>query len=158
MNIPKVPYITIESLVKDKNGYDSVFIIKPNASKNIFKLGRGLEADIRIGDISVSRAHSEIKFENNNFSIVDNTSKFGSLKLIRESHKIKLSTFQYFKVGRTLIKIYIDLPTTILPLIPPKEFPKFSEWNMKLGKSPIIMNKLKKNKGDEKVEDLDQFE
>ena len=42
-------------------------------------MGRGHQSDIRISDISVSRFHAFIKYENNNFLIFDNNSKFGTL-------------------------------------------------------------------------------
>jgi len=156
--LPKAPYLIIESLVKDKNGYDNFFIISPNSSKNIIRLGRGHESELRIGDISVSRVHAQIKFENNNFCLEDNTSKFGSLRLIGISHEIKPSTFQYFQVGRTLIKISIDKPENIIKLLPKRESPKFSETNMKEVKSPIKMTQLQKNNGDDKVEDSEKLE
>jgi pSer/pThr/pTyr-binding forkhead associated (FHA) protein len=43
------------------------------------KLGRGHECEIRITDISVSRKHAYIKIQNNEFFILDNNSKFGTL-------------------------------------------------------------------------------
>ena len=43
------------------------------------KLGRGHECEIRITDISVSRKHAFIKSNNNEFYILDNNSKFGTL-------------------------------------------------------------------------------
>ncbi len=43
--------------------------------------GRGCEVDVRINDISVSRSHSTIKYNNGNYSIEDNNSKFGTLIL-----------------------------------------------------------------------------
>lgn len=46
--------------------------------------GRGHLCDIRISDISVSRLHAFIKYEDGNFVILDNNSKFGTLvKLLK---------------------------------------------------------------------------
>jgi pSer/pThr/pTyr-binding forkhead associated (FHA) protein len=48
-------------------------------NKNNVRLGRGHDADIRISDISVSRFHALIRYENNQFFLEDNASKFGTL-------------------------------------------------------------------------------
>ena len=49
-----------------------------------FIKGRGHQCEIRVSDISVSRVHAFIRFENGNFVIVDNNSKFGTLvKMMR---------------------------------------------------------------------------
>lgn len=42
-------------------------------------IGRGQNCELNISDISVSRSHSKIKYENNGFNIYDTTSKFGTL-------------------------------------------------------------------------------
>ena len=48
------------------------------------KKGRGLEVDIRLSDISVSRQHATIIHENNHFYLTDENSKFGTLVLLDE--------------------------------------------------------------------------
>lgn len=60
-----------------------VHIISPDALKKAFKIGRGHDSDLRVNDISVSRCHAAIKFENNSFYLKDEMSKFGTLVLIR---------------------------------------------------------------------------
>ena len=59
-------------------------IIKPDATKDTFKMGRGHESDLRINDISVSRCHALIKFRDGRFLLEDNLSKFGTLVLIKK--------------------------------------------------------------------------
>ena len=39
---------------------------------------------MRVPDISVSRYHANIEFKNNNFYLIDNQSKFGTLILMRK--------------------------------------------------------------------------
>tara|TARA_B110000503_G_scaffold50444_1_gene81694 strand:- start:223 stop:393 length:171 start_codon:yes stop_codon:yes gene_type:complete len=51
--------------------------------KNDFK-GRGHASDIRISDISVSRLHAYIKFEDGKYILTDNNSKFGTLVLLKK--------------------------------------------------------------------------
>lgn len=48
------------------------------------KVGRGHQCEMRVNDISVSRIHAEIRFENNKFYIKDLKSKFGTLVKFRE--------------------------------------------------------------------------
>ena len=156
LNIPQGPFIVLESLVPDKNGLKVIHTIMPKPGKNSLKLGRGHESEVRIGDISVSRIHAIIKFENNKFIIEDATSKFGTLKLITNSMEIRSQTFQYFQVGRTLIKITLDKPEIIHKLLPGKEG-KSSDKVPKESKSPNISEQLPKNAGDDKIEDSEKL-
>lgn len=75
---PDYPYIILESHVQEATSRTGVYIISM-ANKNNIRLGRGHDSDIRISDISVSRFHAMIRFENNEFYLQDNTSKFGTL-------------------------------------------------------------------------------
>lgn len=81
---PQGNFIVLQSLEQEKNTSRIIHVIKPTPAKDIFKLGRGHESDLRINDISVSRLHSKIKFENGSFLLEDNTSKFGTLVLIKQ--------------------------------------------------------------------------
>ena len=55
----------------------------PILRNHSFKLGRGLDQEVRISDISVSRYHAKIKFLEDKFVLEDNLSKFGTLVLVR---------------------------------------------------------------------------
>jgi len=157
LKIPEGPFIVLESLVPDKNGLKMIYTITPRPNKNSLKLGRGHESEVRIGDISVSRIHAIIKFENNKFIIEDPSSKFGSLKLIKNSIEIRSGTFQYFQVGRTLIKITLDKPEVIYNLLPGKDLTKSADKGGKEVKSPNISEQLPKNAGDDKIEDSEKL-
>jgi len=43
------------------------------------KVGRGHNCEMRVNDISVSRVHADVRFENNKFYLKDLKSKFGTL-------------------------------------------------------------------------------
>lgn len=45
---------------------------------------------MRISDISVSRIHAHLKFEDGQFLIYDNDSKFGTLILLDGAYPVKL--------------------------------------------------------------------
>lgn len=49
------------------------------SSRNEFRIGRSVETDMKIADISVSRIHSYIKYVGNKIILEDNGSKFGTL-------------------------------------------------------------------------------
>jgi len=78
----KGSFIQLETFCKDKNFARIVYILMPDASKMLFKLGRGHDADVKIGDISVSRLHAQITMTDKGFLLEDNTSKFGTLLLL----------------------------------------------------------------------------
>lgn len=81
---PTENYLVLESLNQEKNTSRIIHIIKPNQTKDTFKLGRGHESDLRINDISVSRLHAIIKYKDNKFLLEDNLSKFGTLVLVKK--------------------------------------------------------------------------
>lgn len=60
-----------------------------NLRNQLVKLGRGHGCHIRISDISVSRLHAIIRYQENEFVLHDNNSKFGSLVLIQKPYHLK---------------------------------------------------------------------
>jgi hypothetical protein len=81
---PNTSYLVLESLNQEKNTSRIIHIVKPSAGKDVFKMGRGHESDLRINDISVSRLHAMIKYKDGKFLLEDNVSKFGTLVLINK--------------------------------------------------------------------------
>jgi hypothetical protein len=62
-------------------------------TKNEFKIGRSVESDMKIADISVSRVHSFIRFEGKELIIEDNGSKFGTMIRIDKPTKLLDTAF-----------------------------------------------------------------
>ena len=84
----------------------SIYVVDLDSRKEIFKIGRGHDSDIRVSDISVSRFHALIvKTEENELVIKDNNSKFGTLVCLQ--HPLLLSEFDsiHLQAGRTLMEI-----------------------------------------------------
>ena len=100
---PEGDFMVLESLAQEKNNARIIHIIRPSSAKNIFKLGRGHESDLRINDISVSRCHAKIKLENNKFLLEDNSSKFGTLVHIKQRTPLLKDYNKAVQVGRTVI-------------------------------------------------------
>lgn len=80
---PNSDYIMMESLTLEKSTSRIIQILKPHMRVHTFKLGRGLDQDLRINDISVSRYHAQIKFMKDKFVLLDNLSKFGTLVMVK---------------------------------------------------------------------------
>lgn len=113
---------------------------------NSFSVGRSIENDMKIADISVSRIHSFLHVRKNQVLVEDNGSKFGTLVKIQRPHQVLRSSIDgtslstLMQVGRTLL--YIDLQTT-------KEhrwhFPSLNSQNKVDTNSPCSYLRLRKD-------------
>lgn len=101
---PPCPYIILEKLTTD-NSSPTLSLIVPEGNSNL-KLGRGHQCDLRISDISVSRIHAHLKFDDGKFLIFDNDSKFGTLILLNNKYPVKLDKAAV-QIGRTVFTFVI---------------------------------------------------
>lgn len=84
-------FLWLESLTFEKNSSRMVHLVMPDGDRSTFRLGRGHESDVRVSDISVSRCHAILKYENDHhFYLEDNLSKFGTLVLAKSSIELEL--------------------------------------------------------------------
>lgn len=97
---PSSPYIIIEKISQDSSTSSTMSIIIPDGSNQI-KLGRGHQCDLRISDISVSRVHALLKYEEDKFLVFDNDSKFGTLILLTGNYPVKYDKAAV-QIGRTV--------------------------------------------------------
>ncbi len=74
---PENNYLILEGIIKESTEQKSIFLVNLK-DKNI-KIGRASDADIRLSDISVSRAHAIITLYNGVLTLNDTKSKFGTL-------------------------------------------------------------------------------
>jgi hypothetical protein len=86
----------------------------PDSDKLIYKLGRGHESDVRVSDISVSRCHALVKFNESTgrFYLEDNLSKFGTLVLAKGSIELEPEMTKAVQIGRSVISF------TVKPYVP----------------------------------------
>eukprot|EP01071_Lankesteria_metandrocarpae_P007698 Lankesteria_metandrocarpae@DN4758_c0_g1_i1.p1 len=110
---PKPPYIILEPQDSDGNGLHFVSF----SSVKIARLGRGHNADVRIGDISVSRQHAWLKYvphrnpgssgqnvgTNTGFYLEDLQSKFGTLVQLRTPYRVTPGRNIPLQIGRTVL-------------------------------------------------------
>lgn len=108
-------YLLLESLTFEKNSSRMVHLIMPDAEKTVFKLGRGHESDVRVSDISVSRCHALLKFndQTGRFYLEDNLSKFGTLVLSKSNIPLEPDLTKAVQIGRSVISF------TVKPYSPP---------------------------------------
>ena len=114
-DIPKdTNYLLLESLTFEKNSSRMVHLIMPDEQKTTFKLGRGHESDVRVSDISVSRCHALVKFnqDTGRFYLEDNLSKFGTLVLAKGQIELEPEMTKAVQIGRSVISF------TVKPYIP----------------------------------------
>eukprot|EP01017_Pseudomicrothorax_dubius_P009045 TRINITY_DN13010_c0_g1_i2.p1 TRINITY_DN13010_c0_g1~~TRINITY_DN13010_c0_g1_i2.p1 ORF type:complete len:276 (+),score=53.02 TRINITY_DN13010_c0_g1_i2:60-830(+) len=78
---PPPPYLMFELMSKDKNTIRGVHIVSMG-KKSLIKVGRSHDSDLRVPDISVSRFHAVLKFDEGHFYLEDRNSKFGTLALL----------------------------------------------------------------------------
>jgi hypothetical protein len=129
---PETPYILLERVFYDKTketGDNSKMMILLSVSAdNQIKLGRGHECDLRENDISVSRLHAFIKYENGQFIVFDNNSKFGTLVLLRKNYKIEKKKIA-LQIGRTVLTFSLK---------------QSAVQNVPVFKNPMLMEKFGK--------------
>jgi hypothetical protein len=74
------------------------------ASEKVLRIGRSQDSHVRIDDVSVSRTHSTIAFENGEFVIADNNAKFGTLLALRQDQRVAPGSTLSIQSGRTVLK------------------------------------------------------
>lgn len=77
---PDKPYIIIEKISKDEENEDKMSAMTLLlGTKEEITIGRRHKNHMRLEDISVSRVHCRISYQNNKFILNDNNSKYGTL-------------------------------------------------------------------------------
>jgi pSer/pThr/pTyr-binding forkhead associated (FHA) protein len=106
---PESNYMILESIKSAPAKVVHVFDLKYDS----FAIGRSIETDMKIADISVSRTHSFVRIQNGKICVEDNGSKFGTLVKIQRPLDLLRVDAEYtstiFQIGRTLI--YLKLNT-----------------------------------------------
>lgn len=95
---PPTPYIILENLDEKVKNRKTFYMI----GKEKIKFGRSSRCEIVASDVSVSRVHANIKYENGRFIIFDDNSKFGTLIKLQKDLQIGTEKIAV-QVGRTVI-------------------------------------------------------
>ena len=105
INTKKDPYIVFDSISLEKNVPSYRYIAKFN--KNILKIGRGIDMDLIMNDLSISRNHCHLELcDNGEILLNDVNSKFGTLLMI-QAKKLEILQNQTLtiQVGRSYFNI-----------------------------------------------------
>jgi len=109
-------FVILESLNSIKeNQYPLSVHILLFTDNDYYILGRGHDSDVRISDISVSRVHSKIYFQENKLFLEDCGSKFGTLVLAKDEVEINTDN-KILQIGRTLVSSSIGIATPMKEL------------------------------------------
>lgn len=129
LNRPDNNYMIIEGIVKETPDTKSIFVINFKDSKPI-KIGRASDADVRLSDISVSRAHALISIYDGNCVLIDTKSKFGTL--VNAGNKLCVLPNKPLSIqkGNIFLKFSISLKLcSLLSCYKPRKLP-FHNYNM----------------------------
>jgi hypothetical protein len=106
-------YIILETVMTERSTKRTFFILNFD-EKNEIKLGRNIDSDLRISDISVSRTHAFFRKRNNLYSIEDNNSKFGTLcQLQHPLFPLIEQNYISFQIGKSILTFSLEKPSTI---------------------------------------------
>ena len=106
INKPEKDYIILEGIIKEIPEEKSVYIVHFKDKKEI-KIGRATDANIRLNDISVSRAHATISLYNDNFYLHDTNSKFGTLIRMKNVFNILLNKPFFVQKGNIFFQFFM---------------------------------------------------
>ena len=111
LEIPKPPgqYLILEVLCKDKFSSKVLHVIHMG-NKNLIRIGRAQECELRISDISVSRNHAKICYISGNFYLDDSNSKFGTLVQVKRPILLESDRDITVQSGRSLITYNLKMP------------------------------------------------
>lgn len=104
VNIPKPEgeYITLEAVQHQRDLPQTIHLI-PLQNKNHVRLGRGHDSDVRISDISVSRNHALVRYDQGRLFLEDNESKFGTLMQVKRPIALDAESSFSVQCGRTVL-------------------------------------------------------
>lgn len=110
MEVPQTqpPYVVLESMVRDTRMHNRGLHVISLAGKPL-ALGRGHSSDVRIADVSISRCHAMIRFQNGEFLLQDNDSKFGTLVAMKRPRQIDASRPLSLQIGRTVLSLSLTM-------------------------------------------------
>jgi len=100
------PFIVLENMVRDSQQHATRGLhVISLASEKVLKLGRGHESDVRIADVSISRCHATIRFQQGFFLLEDNNSKFGTLVAMKKPRQLEIDSPISIQMGRTVLSL-----------------------------------------------------
>lgn len=101
---PRPPCVVLETETAMSDGiWPSRCVHVMSLAEQPLMMGRGHESRLRIGDVSISRCHASIRYDEGRFVLSDNRSKFGTLVAQPQPLEIAEGTHPAVQVGRTVL-------------------------------------------------------
>ena len=138
-------YMIFDDIIPGKCGFLCRYLVKFD-KENILRIGRGLDNQLILNDISVSRNHCAIKLdENYNLILEDNNSKFGSLVLVQaEEIEILKGKTLTVQIGTNYLSFKLEIQTNFFSCCNAEEidfkndYEKINSKSVKFDKSSEI--------------------
>ena len=111
---PEKEYITLDGFIKEAPKEKTIFIVYFK-NNNSIKIGRASDANIRLSDISVSRAHALINKYNGDYYLNDTNSKFGTL--ISAGNKFSILNNKPFYIQKGKIYYHFLMTKTFCAML-----------------------------------------
>ena len=102
--VPKRPYIILEHSSKESQ---SIIVISFNTKKTL-RIGRHIDNDIRINDLSVSRYQATLRWKNASVYLEDKNSKFGTQILIQQPHIVIPEELWRVQYEQIIMEFYVE--------------------------------------------------
>eukprot|EP00929_Paragymnodinium_shiwhaense_P023627 TRINITY_DN14755_c0_g1_i1.p1 TRINITY_DN14755_c0_g1~~TRINITY_DN14755_c0_g1_i1.p1 ORF type:complete len:420 (+),score=68.69 TRINITY_DN14755_c0_g1_i1:208-1467(+) len=121
VEVPKTvpPFIVLENLVRDSQYYSGRGLhVISLYDKEFLRIGRGHESDVRIADVSISRCHATIGFDDGRFVLEDTNSKFGTLVALRRPRRLCYDRPVSIQIGRTVLSMNLQPHPNSVPIGP----------------------------------------
>ena len=129
-------YVVLDSMSPDKEILPYRYIVK-FGKNNILKIGRGLDMNLILNDLSISRNHCQMELtDKGDIFMKDNNSKFGTLILVQnKSLEILKGQTLTVQAGRTYFNIYYKSNFSVFNCCNPIEIDLKSTYEKMNGKS-----------------------
>lgn len=100
------PFIVLESMMRDtqQHVHRGLHVVSLAERKSVV-LGRGHKSDVRISDVSISRQHATICFQEGRFMLADQNSKHGTLIAMQEPFELEPGRRYSIQIGRTVLSL-----------------------------------------------------
>ena len=139
-------YVVLDSMSPDKEILPYRYITRFSKNKTL-KIGRGLEMNLILNDLSISRNHCQLELsDNGDVFLKDNNSKFGTLILV-QSKSIEILKGQTLTIqaGRTFFNIYYKSNFSLFGCCKPEEidlkntYERINSKSIKIDKNSVVL-------------------
>jgi len=110
VEVPRIqpPFIVLENMERDSGQHARRGLHIISLAEKAVKLGRSHDCQVQIADVSISRCHATIRFDDGHFILEDNNSKFGTLVAMRMPLLLESGNTVSIQTGRTVLSLCLQ--------------------------------------------------